>query len=167
MQSQNLKAVREWNDSSLKYNMCICCLLGIAFFSPSLSQHFSSLGILKNRNLTFSCGEPSPQPLTLMARPAGVNFSAFRSLRQSSPIKEVRCCRHSAWPCDAAMCKRLFPLSSWILSRLSAARCGCTNRKMGKTQVNKSKWHTLGVLLWVLRRRENLPGTLVTVTGAR
>lgn len=112
--------------------MFICCLLGIPLFSPSLSQHFSSLGILKNRNLTFSCGEPSLQPLTLMARPAGVNFSAFRSLRQSSPIKEVRCCRHSAWPCDAAMCKRLFPLSSWILSRLSAARCGCTNRKMKK-----------------------------------
>lgn len=118
----------------------VMCLLLFAWKITLLSLLPNTLASrnLNTQKTDFSCGEASPQPVTLMARPAGVNFSVFRSLRQSSPIKEVRCWRHSACPCDAAMCNRLFPFSSWILSRLSAARCGCTNSKIRK-QVNTSE----------------------------
>lgn len=64
-------------------------------------------------------------PITFIANPAGVSCKMFRSFKQSSPIKEVRCCRHSACPFEAATCNRLLSHSSWILSRLSAAKCGC------------------------------------------
>lgn len=60
----------------------------------------------------------------LVARPTEVSFSTFCSLRQSCPSRELGCCRNSAWPPDAAMVLRLFPVSPRILSRWSAARCG-------------------------------------------
>lgn len=76
-------------------------------------------------------------PVTFIANPAGVSCSMFRSFKQSSPIKEVRCCRHSACPFDAATCNRLLSHSSWILSRLSAAKCGCEKNRMLVTTQDK------------------------------
>lgn len=49
----------------------MCCLLDRLLFSLSPFQHFSLLGILKNRNPAFSCGEPSPQPSHLDGQARG------------------------------------------------------------------------------------------------